>query len=241
MQLFLQHILVASVAFAQPANAPAFEVASVKPLRDLSSPLFRVDHGNLNARMGLQWLIGWAYSVPVTLVAAPEWALPAGIEIDAKAGSAVSEEQVRLMLRTLLADRFHLQVHRETRPTTIMALTVAKDGTHLKKSETEGKFRRRLDTQNLRETYTGATMKEFTDFLAQYYNGTLDHTGLTGRYDFVLEYRSLLDPQSERPVNVAVIDARREALKQVGLRLDPVKQPVEFLVVDRVEKLPTAN
>jgi uncharacterized protein (TIGR03435 family) len=203
--------------------------------------VFHVDHGNLNARMGLQWLIAWAYKVPVTLVKAPEWVQLAAIGVEAKADSPVAEDQMRLMLRILLADRFHLQVHRETRQTTIMALIVTKDGPHLKASESEGKWRRRLDAANLRETYTGVTMKEFTEFLAQYYHGTLDHTGLTGRYDFVLEYRGLLDPLSERAVNVAVIDSRRDALKQVGLRLDSVREPVEFLVVDHVEKLPTEN
>jgi len=238
----------AQEGFSAPAQSsqaaptqPAFEVASVKPLPDLSSLVFRVDHGNLHARMGLQWLIGWAYSVPVTLVKAPDSVTLAAIEIEAKAASPVAEDQVRLMLRTLLADRFHLEVHRETRQTTIMALMIGKNGPHLRASESEGKWRRRLDAAALRETYTGVTMKEFTEFLAQYYHGTLDHTGLSGRYDFVLEYRGLLDPQSERPFNVAVIDSRRDALAQVGLRLDPVREPVEFLVVDRVEKLPTEN
>lgn len=226
----------------QGTSAPAaFEVASVKPLPDLTGLVFRVENGNLKARMGLSWLIGWAYEAPPTRVEVPEWAVLAGFDIEAKAGAPVPEGQVRLMLRTLLGDRFHLAVHRETRQTAMMTLTVAKTGAHMTPSETEGRWRRRLDVEKLRETYTGITMKEFTDFLAQYYHGTVDRTGLSGRYDFVLDYRGLLDPLSERAENVAVIDCRRDALQQVGLRLDPVKQAVELLVVDHVDKLPTEN
>src|SRR5450432_3288193 len=80
---------------SQEATAqPAFEVASVKSLPDLSSPLFRVEHGNLHSRMGVTSLIAWAYGVPFQQVVAPEWARLAGMDIVAKASSPVGEDQV---------------------------------------------------------------------------------------------------------------------------------------------------
>jgi uncharacterized protein (TIGR03435 family) len=228
----------------QPAPAqtqPVFEVASVKTMPDLSRQSFRVEPGALKAQMGLMWLIAWAYSVPVTQVTAPDWVRMRGVDIQAKADRPVSEDQIRLMLRKLLTDRFKLQVHHEAKVTNVFALGVGKEGSRLKTATGEGPWKRRFDREHLRETFTSVSLKEFTEFLAQYYNGTVDRTGLAGRYDFALDYKGLIDPNDQKPLSTAVIEARREALRQVGLRLDMVKQSLDFLAVDQVEKNPTEN
>ena len=118
---------------------------------------------------------------------------------------------------------------------------VGKDGPHLTPSGSEGPFGRTFDDLRYRETFTAVTMKEFTEFLAQYYNGALDRTGLAGRYDFVLDYRGLIDPSEERSTTRAVIELRRDAIKQVGLQLQSVRAPLDFVVVDHLEKVPTEN
>lgn len=239
-------LVAAQEGFAQPTAGPqdaiaqpAFEVASVKPLPDYSDPLFRVDHGNLTSRMGVTYLIAWAYGVPFQQVVAPEWGRFASMDIVAKAAGPVGEDQVRLMLRTLLADRFKLTVHRESREKRVLALMVEKGAPRLKVSKIEGPWKRRFDNVGLREIYTGITMSEFTTFLAQYFNGCLDRTGLTGRYDFVLEYQPLVDP--EKSAVLEVIRTRPEALNQIGLKLQVVTAPLEFIVVDHVERIPTEN
>lgn len=56
-----------------------------------------------------------------------------------------------------------------------------------------------FDSQKLQEIFTGFTMKEFVEYLAMLYNGTIDRTGLAGRYDFVLEYKGLVDPAAGVP------------------------------------------
>lgn len=238
--------VVANEGAAQPvldlqvdSAQPAFEVASVRPLLQVPDPQFRVEHGNLNARMGLTWLISWAYGVPYHQVVAPAWARVAGMAIAAKATSPVGEDQVRLMLRNLLADRFKLRVHPESRETRVLALMVNKNVSRLKASESEGSWKREFDDDALREIFTGITMAEFAGFLAQYFNGCLDRTGLTGRYDFALNYKGLVDP--EKSVVLEVVRSRSEALDQLGLKLQLIKAPLDFVVVDHLERVPTDN
>jgi uncharacterized protein (TIGR03435 family) len=236
------------IALCQPASMaqsvadqPAFEVASVKRAPDLADPQFRVDRGTLTCRMGLTYLISWAYDVPFNQVVAPDWARIDPADIQAKAGSSVGEDQVRLMLRALLAERYKLQVHNESREVTVAALMLAKGGPHLKQSESQEPWRRVFDGFKLTETFTGVNMAELVHFLAQYFNGLLDRTGLSGRYDFILEYRPLIEQRPEKSVTIAVIEARAEALRQVGLMVQPVEARLEFVVVDHLEKTPLEN
>jgi uncharacterized protein (TIGR03435 family) len=67
---------------------------------------------------------------------------------------------------------------------------------HLKESESDRRHRV-FDIVKLPEDYTGFTMPEFVEYLAQFYHGTIDRTGLPGRYDFVLDYHNLFDPTAE--------------------------------------------
>ena len=177
--MIIGFFLAASATFAQPTRA-AFEVASVKRSTGPIAGVFRVEQGNLSFGTGLRLIIAWAYGVPVHQVVAPEWSFLANTVISAKAGSPVPDDQVRLMVQTLLEDRFKLRVHRETRETSVAALTVAgKNAPHLKEAESERR-RRVLDSVKLQEIYTGFTMQEFVEYIAQFYNGTIDRHGAAG-------------------------------------------------------------
>ncbi len=212
----------------------------MKRSTDPLAGILRVENGNFTYGNGLRLLIAWAYGVPFQQVVAPDWTVLANTVVVAKAGRPVAEDQVRLMLQTLLEDRFKLRVHRETKETLVAALTLAGKRVPQLKESAEGVPRRKgYDSAKQQEFFTGYTMKEFVEWLAQFYNGTIDRTGLTGRYDFVLDYRNA-DPE------VAAIPSRRSALRieafdQIGLKLASIKAPLEFIVVDQVEKLPTEN
>lgn len=229
-------------AIAQPP--PAFEVASVKTHEPTPGAprAFTVDHGNLTVQqMPLSYVIAWAYNVDQSRqLSVPGWVPATMVDIFAKAAGQVPDSQVRLMTQTLLADRFKLKVHLENRDVATMVLAVGKDGPKLKPSASEGRMEFHPDYPKLRETFTGATMPELAKFLGQFYNGVFDRTELTGRYDFVLEYAALVDPADEHPTR-AMIQARAEALKQVGLKLEWVKLPMDVAIVDRLEKTPTEN
>jgi uncharacterized protein (TIGR03435 family) len=243
-------VLVVRAGFAQPAPAasgsavrPTFEVASVKRTEErMINNVFRVDQGKLTCHtMGLHYLTAWAYKMPFYQVIIPDWTLEAAINIEAKAAQPVGEDQVRLMLQALLEERFKLKVHRETREKAVLALVVDKGGPRLKASQSEGHWRRKLDRATLRETVTGISMREFAEeFLTMSYPGVIDRTGIAGRYDVTLDYRSLVDP-GDTSIGRAIVLARADALKPLGLKLQAVKASLDFLVVDHVEKYPTEN
>lgn len=165
----------AGAVFAQPAPdpaaRPAFEVSSIKRSTDPIAGVLRVEHGNFTYGNGLRFLIAWAHGVPIQQVVAPEWTMQANTVVSAKAGSPVADDQVRLMLQTLLEDRFKLRVHRETQETSVAALMVAeKNAPQLKESESQ---KRHLvyDSEKQQEIFTGYTMKEFVEWLAWFYQG----------------------------------------------------------------------
>src|ERR1017187_1306955 len=135
------------LAFSQPAAAPpAFEVASVK-----------VNIAGTNAGMGrgreivtpspagitminvrLKTVIQWAYHVQPVQVSGPGWLDVDRYDVVAKAAGATPEDQLRQMMQTLLADRFKLAFHRESKEMQAYIITVAKTGLKIKESTTEG-------------------------------------------------------------------------------------------------------
>jgi uncharacterized protein (TIGR03435 family) len=137
MPLKLTAILAALPLFAQ---APAFEVASVKPTRS-GEPTINIRQrpgGGFSAHNApLRMLLTYAYNIrPHQLSGAPAWTSDARFDIEAKSEGA-SPAQVRQMLQTLLAERFHLSAHRETREQPGYALVVAKGGPRLRESKAE--------------------------------------------------------------------------------------------------------
>jgi uncharacterized protein (TIGR03435 family) len=132
-------MLIAALATAQTAE---FEVASVKPTdtRDNSlSDDFPAGGGFTARNLNLENLLRTAYQVEsYQLVGGPNWRTSAGFDVQAKAARSAVEptrDEVRKMLQALLADRFHLTLHRETRELPIYALVTAKGGPKLRAAE----------------------------------------------------------------------------------------------------------
>lgn len=121
-----------TIAFAQNANRPQFDVASLKPSQSQSIQYVRPLPGRLSADAGLHILMQYAYGVqPFQVVGGPEQVMSARYQIDAKAGGNASRTQLFLMLQSLLEDRFQLKTHRETRDLPEYALLPAKGGLKL--------------------------------------------------------------------------------------------------------------
>jgi uncharacterized protein (TIGR03435 family) len=119
----------------QPSVTPlAFEVASVKPIEPpipSGGGPWIVTHGQFKAETGyVRGMIGWAYNVLATQVkGGPEWIDREPYYVDARAEDPDARpEQIRLMLQTLLTDRFKLMAHRETQQGRIYTLTVGRTG-----------------------------------------------------------------------------------------------------------------
>ena len=130
--------LAVSGAFGQAAG-PRFEVVSIKPVAEGTADIQGLGNvrilpgGRLNAEAALlRYFIQNAYGVkPFQLGGGPGWIESAHYNIDATAGGNPSGSEMRLMMQALLADRFQLKVHRETRELPVYELTVAKGGSKL--------------------------------------------------------------------------------------------------------------
>lgn len=232
--------LTAAVACAQ-----TFEVASVKPSAPGGTGLnINLDEGRFTARnVPLQFLITFAYDVRShEVTGGPAWINSDRWDITAKPESRTDfspEGQVkaRTMVRALLADRFQLVIHRETKELPIYALVIGKNGSKLTPSTPES----RGPSLNGGRGGLRASKVELA-LLCQHLSNNLgrtvrDETGLTGSFDFTLEFQQELPqgaPKENGDIDLpSVFTALQE---QLGLKLEPKRGPVEILVVDRAEK-----
>jgi uncharacterized protein (TIGR03435 family) len=263
-------MVMASVGLWGQAAAPlTFEVASIKPAaQDARGTMIRMMPGGAltvtNATLRL--LVTVAYDVrDFQISGGPGWVGSERYDVNAKAeGSASSasvpeyprnitdaqrktnQEQMRQRLQALLADRFQLTIHRETKEAPVYALVVAKNGPKLQESK-EGGPRLMMGRGQLNGQ--GALMEMLANVLSgQLGRPVLDKTGLQGKYDFKLEFTpdpgqgagpfGGLGPGPDAPPppdpnGPSLFAAIQE---QLGLRLESTKGPVEMIVIDRVEK-----
>ena len=231
----------ASVVLA--ADAPAFDVASIRPCDAGGGPI-DVKPGTVTMRcISLNGAIRWAYNVLDVQVTGPEWLSTARFEIIAKAGAPAKEREMQPMMQKLLADRFKLELHRQTKEVNSMILTVAKGGHKLKEVQEAGSPS--FSTGKLNLTGKGATIAELITFLSRQIRlPIVDQTGLAGRYDYFMDINAYVTEEMRQqqgpPVEAPSIIAN--ALKgQLGLQVDAKKMPMEVLVVDKMEKTPTEN
>ena len=254
-RILLTPTLALAIATAQPpapASAPPpleFEVASVKLLGHppgLGGGPWIVTHGRFQADAAwVRAVIAFAYSTMAAQVhGGPSWIDADRYDFVAKAESPdATTAQLRVMLQSLLADRFKLVVHRETKELSTYTLVVGKNGPKMQEAK---------DGEKTYGTWAGRGQIVCTRMnlrgLINILSGTLaspvlDKTGLTGFYDFKLAWT---DPRFQKPGNDSQLpaDARPDIFgavqEQLGLKLEAKKGPVQVLIVDRAEK-PSQN
>ncbi|HEV1284485.1 MAG TPA: TIGR03435 family protein [Bryobacteraceae bacterium] len=233
MKRFAAVAFLCSALFGQ-----TFEVASLKP-NDSGPGHSDVDvDGNLlrMKNVTLKACIVWAFRTTDAQVSGPSWLESERFDIVAKAESGSPQPA---MLQAVLADRFKLAVHRETREQTLCELVVAKNGPKLKKVD-PGED----DTTSRRGhlTATRVSMPALARFLAgpniRLGRPVVDKTGLDGVFDFTLDWTLDSDAEKSPDHPPSIFVALQE---QLGLKLEARKGPVEVLIVDHVEKVPTEN
>ena len=247
-----------ALAQSQPAApaSPAFEVATVEPSNPMAARSGKsgitVDPGRMSARrVSLKELVFEAYNVPYYQISGgPAWLDSEEYDIDAKAETPATRDQMRLMLRTLLAGRFKLAIHRESKEMRVYALTVAKNGPLIHEAKEGDSASANQFSMGVRHFH--CELSQFAGILSVQLsiplledpstpsrsNGPLipvvDKTGLKGTYDFDVEVKPEPDGDS--------ITAWQRALQQqLGLKLEAQKAPVEMIVIDHMEKLPAGN
>jgi len=229
------------------ASAQTFAAASIRP----SAGQVQFEHdgkteitpGNVTMRdVTLATCIKFAYGVQDSQISGPEWLQSEHFDILAKADTPVAEDRLKLMMQALLAERFKLSFHRQSKELSAYAMTVAKGGAKLKESAAETKpFR---ENSAVGSIVKALTMKEWADFISgPMQTPVVDMTGLKGRYDFTLDFTAYL-PGGEKVMNVAFDNANGIMIAamqgELGLKLESRKETVDVLVIDHVE-MPSAN
>lgn len=254
--------LLAVVAFAQAGSPLSFDVASVKlgtPPKPGESKGTRFHPNGIDFYANLRYCITFAYGVRDYQLSAPGWLRDTMFEIVAKAPAGTTREQFPEMMQTLLAERFKLQIHRETKEFDGFVLVVAKGGPKLTpgaaKPDAQGRvfsFRTQMAPGGNGTIYFTANSLAFLARNLQNLIGrpVIDETGLTGTYDLTLEYNQYdtasgtafrvvggTPPPADHEPGISLFSS----IQKYGLKLEPRKVPGEQLVVDRVEKMPTEN
>ncbi len=255
--------------FAQSTPRPEFQAASIKlntenPPNRMQRPFPGGRWSSRNAH--LQMIILTAYGIqPYQLIGGPNWMTSDGFDIEAKADGEASTAQMLLMLQSLLADRFKLAVHRETREQPVYSLTAAK-GTFNPPPPKEGGCAPldptappqpgpmpcgmvRTGLSGFLDGYNIEISKVVYSLASVLGRPVLDHTGFTGTLDLHLKFTPDAatqglpggalgaPPADPDPSRPNIFEAVQE---QLGLKLTSSKGPVEVLIIDHVER-PTAN
>jgi uncharacterized protein (TIGR03435 family) len=237
-------VLLAHGAGRGQMAGPSFEVATVKPAAPSSD-----GHTHINYPPGdsfsasnitLSALMQWAYGMPERqILDGPAWLTSTRFDIQAKVDLGGPEKPVRAdtdakrrMVQALLAERFNMKLHEETRMLPAYDLVVAKGGSKVEISKANGKS---IGAGRTHLTLEGLTMPLIAQELSLVTGRVVvDKTGLTDRYDVKLVWAADDAPDSSAPSLFTAIQ------EQLGLKLEPAKEPVPVLVIDHVD-LPSAN
>jgi uncharacterized protein (TIGR03435 family) len=237
LALWIARLAITAQAASFAAQISSFEVASVKPVNPPAGAhvvSLVMNHGRLNIEAAeLRQIVGLAYAIQrVRVLGGPEWSDSDQFDIVAKAeDSDAARDQIRSMLQSLLAERFKLVVHRETKEISAYSLVLAKSGSKLKIAAPERKsaMADTVGPNGERLTvFEASPLRVLVNMLANTVGSpVVDKTGLDGLYDYTFEW-----PDARSSLFASV--------DQLGLKLEAKKVPVEVLVMDRAEH-PSAN
>jgi uncharacterized protein (TIGR03435 family) len=274
-----------AAAFGQPAQAPAFEAASVKaaPPSDgrartgMRGGPGTPDPGQITyTNVTLTSVLQRAYDVKSYQVTGPAWLSSERYDIAAKIPPGTTKEQFQLMLQSLLAERFHLDLHREGGELQGYELVAGRNGSKLKVSADadsgaapqpasppktdrngfpvlDGPGVAMMEGVRGRAVITFLTaraqpLSALVDLLSREFRMPIvDKTGLTGKFDFTLEFAPQAPGALPPPPSMdGSPEARDESganlmtavQQQLGLRLSPGKVHLDVLVIDRADRIP---
>jgi len=239
------------------AKAPAFEVASITPCKPgtpeppgehMGMVQFTAPGGRFRASATtLKFLLEWAYNIqPSQHSAGPGWMGTDRYDIIAKAEGNANDQQQKLMVQTLLAERFALKCHLEKKKLSVFVISIGKNAPKLfppKDDEIHSiRIMPQQDPDQKVASYhivaTRFSLSQLTDtFARQLGRVFVNETGLNGDYDFSFDLTP--DEHQPNPLDPSLlISAMRE---QLGLSLKSQDAMVDFLVIDSVDKVAAGN
>jgi uncharacterized protein (TIGR03435 family) len=258
-------LLLSTVARAQQPGT-TYDVISIHPNHSLSgSTRISTETDRLNfTNVTLKQMLTWAYGIREGLIdGLPSWAESAHFDVTAKvvdpdlaALNAMTRKERAAMFIPVLADRFSVKVHTETKTLPIYDLVLTKDGPKFKEyvppagdppskgpNMGAGVINSHMSAAGMDLTASGVPMTSLAEWLSGRVDKTVvDNTGLTGKYDFGLRFTPDNARMNGAPVEPtdAAPDIYTALQEQLGLKLVAGKGPVVTLVVDQV-KQPTEN
>lgn len=312
--------LASTLAFGQAGETKLeFEVASIKPwappsgggrggmMMGMRGGPGSPDPGQIHySGLPLKFLLANAYDVRPYQVNGPAWLDMERFDIVAKVPPGATKEQVRVMLQNLLADRFGVKLHHDSKESSVYEMVVDKNGPKFKPTTMPDEAGApkpdgpppapgppkldkngfpQLDRAGLimmmnmgpngprsRMVAKGQTLEQLAQMLGNQLNRpVVDKSGLTGKYDFTLEFAfepgngpmglpmppgpppggggAVAGPGGPGPVTAPVDSQGGDSgptiftavQEQLGLKLEARKAPLDMLVIDHIEKTPTEN
>jgi len=256
-------VLLAWGAAAQTPDAPpAFDVASVKVSHTTPTGRDGGGRGLLGGRGGraniqtspgsltmrnvtLKNAVRWAFHMSEYQVSGPDWLDSTRYDIVARAPAPASEEQLQLMLQSLLADRFKLVVHRQSKEFQVYVLSPGKNGSKLQESTSPGEGSIETPAGRTSVVVQRTPLSQMVDMLTPVLGApVLDMTGLKGKYDITVNLAGYMaDMQLAGGGGAAdPLSMVKAALEQqLGLKLESRKMPLDVLVIDSAERIPKEN
>jgi uncharacterized protein (TIGR03435 family) len=254
--VLLAALLIPLFASAQ-TPPPAFEVASITPCKPgtpepagehAGMVQFTLPGGRFDAKATtLKFLLEWAYDMqPSQHSDGPAWFGSDRYDIAAKAAGNASDSQMKRMARTLLAERFHMKSHFEKKTVSALVLTTGKAAPRVfppKEGEVHSmRFVPQMGPDQKIASYhiilTRFSIAELSGaFARQLGQVVVDKTGLDGDFDFTMD----LTPDESRasPLDASLLISALH--DQIGLTVKSEKTPVDYLVIDAIEKVAAGN
>ena len=259
---------VASLGSAQnPPEKPSFEVASIKPSDpNPQNPIWigmSADGAQLNfSNITLKDCIRAAFRVRDFQITGPDWITNLRFEIKAKLPSGATMDQISAMLQTLLEQRFKLEVRHDSKEQLVYVLTVGPGGAKLKPADmsgvnpsqmalgTDGKPRAGMvygfNPQGVFLNAPAANMGAFAELMSRFTERpVVDKTGIEGLYDFKLTFAPETMQGAFLSGGIPAFSdpgpSLFDAVKDLGLKLEARKEPIEMIAVTHVNRAPTEN
>ena len=243
--------LLVAASGVRAAGPPAFEAASIKPA-DPGEPNPGDSVRNMDNSPGhfamrnvpLRFCIEWAYDLKDYEVSGPDWIKAENrYDIIANAPGA-SENDMRLMLQTLLTERFGMKVHRETKNLDVYTRSFPGKEHRRRCRQADGGRNAACPLESAPGggvKFTNQPISRFTFMLTRRMDRpALDMTGLKGNYDFTIDL-SGLGFNGNPPSDTSAPSVFTTVQDNLGLKLQAQKAPIEMLIIDHAEKVPTAN
>lgn len=240
-----------TTAAPTPLPTPIFDVAAIRlhqPLPHEHSSIYDTNGRFITANVSLKAIVQWAFDIPASrIVGGPAWLDSARFDIKAEAENALDTARTydssaaklekQRMVQALLADRFKLTTHPETRELPIYALVAAKGGPKFLATQVSGTSITR-GRDHIQAEGGDNTLTILAEQLAETLDRVVvDKTGIQGRYSLTLKWT----PDDAAPTpdssESSIFTAMEE---QLGLKIVSQKGPVQVLVIDHVE-MPTEN